>query len=107
MTTMYAMQRANGDWFALNENGKLCVPVFSSTSDAMQARSQNFEMLHFKPIELDKRAIDDLGSEKTEDAASFLVISDPTLNLGRGRSIDYAQLTRLSQNGRQVSPPTI
>ena len=103
----YAMQRANGDWFALSENGKLCVPVFSSTSDAMQARSQNYEMLHFKPMELDKRAMDDLVSEKTADAASFLVISEPNLNLNRGRSIDYAQLTRLNQNGRQVSPQTL
>jgi hypothetical protein len=97
MSEMYALQRANGDWFALDEPGRLCVPVFNSNSDAMQARSLNFQMLHFKPMILDKRAIDDLRSEKTEGAASFRIISDPTLNLNRGRSIEFAQLVLLSQ----------
>ena len=99
MTGMYALQRANGDWFALNEKGRLCVPVFNSNNDAMQARSLNFEMLHFKPMKLDESAINDLRSAKTEEAASFRIISDPTLNLNRGRSIDYAQLELLSRNG--------
>lgn len=103
MTSMFAMQRANGDWFALNEGGRLCVPVFNSNSDAMHARSINFEMLHFKPIKLDERAISDLCSGKSEDAASFLIISDPTLKLSRGRTIDYAQLELLSRNGREES----
>lgn len=103
MTSMYAMQRANGDWFALNERGRLCVPVFNSNSDAMHARSINFEMLHFKPMKLDERAINDLRPAKTETAASFLIISDPTLNLTRGRSIDHAQLEILNRNGRKES----
>lgn len=104
MSKMYALQRANGDWFALNEQGRLCVPVFNSSSDAMHARSINFEMLHFKPMTLDERAINDLRSAETEDFASFLVISDPTLNLNHGRSIDHAQLALLSQNGLEESP---
>jgi hypothetical protein len=103
MTEMYAMQRANGDWFALNERGRLCVPVFNSNSDAMHARLLNFEMLHFKPMKLDERAINDLRPAKTEEAASFLIISDPTLNLSRGRSIDYAQFELLSRNGQEES----
>lgn len=103
MSTMYALQRANGDWFALSEQGRLCVPVFNSSNDAMHARSLNFEMLHFKPMKLDESAINDLRSAKTEDSASFLVINDPTLNLTHGQSIDYAQLTLLSQNGREKS----
>ena len=103
MTGMYAMQRANGDWFAFNEKGRLCVPVFKSNSDAMKARSLNFEMLHFKPIQLDESAIDDLRSAKTEEAASFRMISDPTLNLSRGRSLDYAQFSLLSRNGHKES----
>lgn len=103
MTSMYALQRANGDWFALNERGRLCVPVFNSDSDAMHARSLNFEMLHFKPMRLDERAINDLCSAKKEEAASFLMISDPTLSLSRGRSIDYTQFELLSRNGREES----
>jgi hypothetical protein len=105
MSKMYALQRANGDWFALNEQGRLCVPVFNSSSDAMQARSLNFEMLHFKPTKLDEHAINDLRSAKKEDSASFLIISDPSLNLTRGRSINHAQLALLSQNGREETQP--
>ena len=106
MARMYALQRANGDWFALTEQGRLCVPVFNSSDDAMHARSLNFEMLHFKPMKLDERAINDLSAAKTEDDASFLIISDPTLNLTRGRSVNYAQLALLSQNGLEESQAT-
>src|SRR6266849_5545324 len=56
MSSIYAMQRANGDWFALEEREKFRVPVFSSNSEAMQARAFNVEMLVFKPVLLDARA---------------------------------------------------
>lgn len=107
MSKMYAMQRANGDWFAMSEAGRLCVPVFSCDSDAMQARSLNFEMLHFKPMRLDERAINDLRSAKTEEAASFRIISDPSLNLCRGRLIDHAQLSLLNRNGGEETSAMI
>jgi hypothetical protein len=97
MIGMYAMQRANGDWFAFSELGKLCVPVFNSNSDAMLARSLNFEMLHFKPIRLDESAVNDLRPTEFEDGATFRIISDPSLSLSRGSSINHAQLTQLSQ----------
>jgi len=41
MTGMYGMQRANGDWFALNDGECLRMPVFRSSGEAMQARSLN------------------------------------------------------------------
>jgi len=34
---MYAMQRANGDWFALDQREGFRVPIFSSSREAMQA----------------------------------------------------------------------
>jgi hypothetical protein len=95
---MYAMQRANGDWFALSEKGKMCVPVFNSNRDAMQARSLNIQMLHFKPVMLNEQTLNDLLPEKTEAAASFRIISDPTLNLSRGPTLDHIELVLLSRN---------
>ena len=99
MSIMYAMQRANGDWFALNEKGHLCVPIFNSNRAAMQARSLNFEMLHFRPVIINEVALDDLRPAKTDAAASFRIISHPTLNLSRGRTLDYKQLVLASRNG--------
>jgi len=38
---MYALQRANGDWFALDDHGRFRVPVFRSSSEAMVARARD------------------------------------------------------------------
>ena len=47
------MQRANGDWFALADDGRLRVPLFHSIQDAMMARLRNFGLLLFQPVEID------------------------------------------------------
>ena len=47
---IYAMQRANGDWFAQERPEGLRVPVFSSNREAMQARSFKVEMLDLAGI---------------------------------------------------------
>src|SRR5712691_4271671 len=39
MSSMYGMQRANGDWFALEEKLSFRVPLFSSHSEAMRVRA--------------------------------------------------------------------
>lgn len=105
MARMYAMQRANGDWYAMSEAGGFCVPVFNCNSDAMQARSLNSEMLHFKPMRLDDDAIYDLSPAKAEVTASFRLVSDPSLNLFRGRLISHSELTLLSRNGQETPHP--
>ena len=53
MSDIFAMQRANGDWFALDHHGRLRVPLFHSIHDAMMARLRNFGLLLFKPVMLD------------------------------------------------------
>ena len=55
MSDVYAMQRANGDWFALDDHGGLRVPLFHCSYDAMIARLRNFGLLLFKPVVLDAR----------------------------------------------------
>ena len=49
MSSLYAMQRANGDWFALDDHGRLRMPVFHSSNAAMHARIRHPGMLLFKP----------------------------------------------------------
>ncbi len=44
MKTLFAMQRANGDWFALDDQGSFRVPIFHSSGAAMLARSRDTGM---------------------------------------------------------------
>ncbi len=101
MNSMYAMQRANGDWFALADGGRLRVPVFHSGGEAMQARALNFEMLLFKPVVLDERALQSFAQTETEAAACFWLISDPSVKLKHGRPLEFAQLAVLVRDSAQ------
>lgn len=101
MTSIFAMQRANGDWFALNDNGRLRVPLFHSASEAMEARSRNPGMLLFKPVVLDERALNDLAPTETEDNAGYWLISNPSIRLRRGRPLEHEQLTQLVHDAVQ------
>lgn len=98
---MYAMQRANGDWFAFVDHDRLRVPVFHSVSEAMEARWCNPGMLLFKPIVLDERALDDLAPTEKEDNAGYWLVSNPSINLRRGRPLEHEQLVLLVQGAQQ------
>jgi hypothetical protein len=99
MTSFYAMQRANGDWFALDDKGDFRVPVFHSNSHAMTARSRDSGMECFRPAVFDEQAIKDL-TMLGGGVVSFWLVENPTLKLSRARSLDNAQLTLLM---RQVA----
>lgn len=93
--SMYAMQRANGDWFALDDSGRLRVPIFRSTSEAMEARTRNPGMLLFKPVILDDGALNDLAPTETDSTSGFWLISNPSINLRHGHPVEYAHLVSL------------
>lgn len=96
MNIMYAMQRANGDWFAVKNQGRLRMPVFRSSNEAMQARTRNMGMLLFKPVRLDESALHDITS--TDDGiAGFWLVDNPLANLNNSRPIEHAQLAQLLQ----------
>jgi len=101
MTCMYAMQRANGDWFAFVDHGRLRVPVFHSASEAMEARSRNPGMLLFKPVMLDERTLNDLSPEETEDNAGYWLVNNPSSNLRGGRPLEHSQLVLLASGAEQ------
>ena len=94
MSQLYAMRRANGDWFALDDNGAFRVPVFRSHGDAMQARAFNVEMLVFSPVLLGSVALEDLTRENVAGPAQFWLVDEAAVNLKRGHRIDGAQLSR-------------
>jgi hypothetical protein len=98
MKTLFAMRRANGDWFALDDQGGFRVPVFHSAGDAMVARSRDSGMECFKPVLLNAAAFTNLTT--TDEAkACFWLISDPLVQLSRGRALDRHQLAEFMGNG--------
>ena len=93
MSDIYAMQRANGDVFALDNKGRFCVPLFHSSHDAMTARLRNGDMLLFKPVALDARLLRELRPKGGQDNVDLLLVKDPLRNLKRGDRVDHAELT--------------
>jgi hypothetical protein len=98
MTTLFAMRRANGDWFALDDQGGFRVPVFQSGGAAMVARSRDSGMECFRPVALDAVAFENLASSD-EGKARFWLIADPLMKLSRGQALDRKQLEQFMTNG--------
>jgi hypothetical protein len=95
MKTTYAMQRANGDWFALNQRQGFRVPIFSSNREAMKARSFNVEMLVFKPVMVDERALSALAPAAGQKATHFWLVDDDCVNMKRGVAMEHSELAVL------------
>jgi hypothetical protein len=95
MSDVYAMQRANGDWFALDDHGRFRVPLFHSSHDAISARSRNFGMLLFKPVALDARRLKEMAPVGEARDVDFWLVKDPSVSLNRGHLIEYEQLVLL------------
>jgi len=93
MSDIFAMQRANGDVFALDNKGRFCVPLFHSSRDAMTARLRNVDMLVFKPVALDARLLRELRPKGGQNNVDLLLVKDPLRNLKRGDHVDHAELT--------------
>jgi hypothetical protein len=94
MSSFYAMRRANGDWFALPEKGRFLMPVFQSGSDATAARMRDSGMECFRPAIFDKSALEELKITDG-DTASFLIVTDPSVKLKRGRPLGFIGLAAL------------
>lgn len=98
MKTFFAMRRANGDWFALDDDGLFRVPIFHNSGAAMVARSRDAGMECFRPVALDDSTFRNLTTTD-EGKACFWLIDDPLMKLSRGRSLEGKELARLMKNG--------
>ncbi|HEY6243204.1 MAG TPA: hypothetical protein VIX17_04625 [Pyrinomonadaceae bacterium] len=98
MSDIYVMQRANGDVVALDDHRRFRVPLFNSSSDAFLARSRNFGMLLFKPVQLDAGLLKQLVPLGGAAEVDFWLVSDPLINLNRGRLVQPAQLASLMES---------
>ena len=98
MSDIYAMQRANGDVFALDHEGRFCVPLFHSSRDAITARLRNGEMLLFKPVALDARLLRELAPKGGQRNVDLLLVKDPLRSLKRGDPVDHSELVLIVGN---------
>ena len=98
MSDIYAMQRANGDVFALDNKGRYSVPLFRSSRDAMTARLRNGDMLLFKPVALDARLLRQLRPNGDQNNVDLLLVKDPLRSLKRGDQVGHAELTSIVGN---------
>ena len=90
MTNLYAMRRANGDWFTLEDDGRLLIPVFHSSHDAIISRLRTVEMLVFSPMALTAQLLSEIVDKPT--AVHFCLISNPFASLKRGVPLSPAEL---------------
>lgn len=103
MKTLFAMRRANGDWFALDDQGSFRVPVFYSSAEAMLARARDSGMECFRPVVLDAAAFKNLTTTD-EGKALFWLVGDPLMKLSLGRPLDRPQLEQVMNNGEGKKP---
>ena len=92
MSDVFAMQRANGDWFALDHDGRLRVPLFRSTHDAMMARLRNFGLLLFKPVAVDALFLKKAAPLPGEDEVDLWMVDDPFASLDGGSIVGRKEL---------------
>ena len=104
MSDIYVMQRANGDVFALDDHRRFRVPIFNSSSDALLARLRNFEMLLFKPVQLDAGLLKQLVPVDGAAEVDFWLVSDPLIKLNRGRLVQPGQLAALMGSRIKLEP---
>jgi hypothetical protein len=98
MSDIYAMQRANGDVFALDNKGRFCVPLFHSSRDAITARMRNQEMRLFKPVALEARFLRKIKPKDSQNNVDLLLVKDPLRSLKRGDRVDHAELVLMVGN---------
>jgi len=104
MDSMYAMRRGNGDRFVFDDHGRLRVPVFRSSRDAMSARTRNAGMLLFKPVALDERAVTDIAPANDNSAVYFWLADNASTSVNRGHLIEHTQLARIVRDGGERTP---
>ena len=102
MSNLFAMRRANGDWFALDDEGSFRVPVFHNSAAAMVARSRETGMECFRPVLLDESTFKNLTTTDGGKAC-FWLVDDPLMKLSRGRALDDQELARVMRNGSSTA----
>ena len=91
--SLYGMQRANGDWFAIKEPLRFRVPLFSSMREAVDVRAFNVEMLVFSPTIFDEHALKQVGQLEDDRPVYFWLVEKASRNMRRGIALQHEDMT--------------
>src|SRR5687768_3624787 len=115
MSNIYAMRRANGDWFAFEGRGRFRVPLFRSSHDAIMASLRNAGMLLFRPVALDAHLLKEMVPAGGSGYVDFCMVKDPLISLRRGKPVGQEDLvlflnksgerSTVSENGNDHQNP--
>src|ERR1043165_5624513 len=86
-----------------NVQTAMCSPL--TITDAFLARLRNFGMLLFKPVQLNAALLKELVPVGGAAEVDFWLVSDPLINLNRGRLVQPEQLGLLMRN--RVKPKKV
>ena len=95
MGNLYGMRRANGDWFAFIDHGRLSVPVYRNRDDAQEAHARNPGMLLFRPTILDERMLAELSAAGGQEDVCFLLAGGASRKTKRDEALGIGQLSSL------------
>src|ERR1041384_6650867 len=90
--SLYGMQRANGDWFAIKEPLRFRVPLFSSMREAADVRAFNVEMLVFSPMIFDEHALKQVGQVENDRPGYFWLGEKASRNMRRGIALQHEDM---------------
>ncbi len=93
--SLYGMQRANGDWFAIKEPLRFRVPLFSSVDAAKSVRAFNVELLVFSAALFDDRALKQIGHLEEDRKVYFWLVDESSRNMRHGVALDRGQVELL------------
>src|SRR5687768_7576755 len=104
MSNIYAMRRANGDWFAFEGRGRFSVPLFHSKKDATMASLRNSGMLLFRPVALNAGLLKEMVPAGGSGYVDFCMVKDPLVSLRRGQPVGQEDLVLLMNKSAEHSP---
>ena len=93
--SLYGMQRANGDWFAIREPSRFRVPLFSSVDEARASRAFNVELLVFSAALFDARGLKQVGQLEEGRAVYFWLVEESSRNMRRGIALEREEVERM------------
>jgi len=106
MSAIYAMRRANGDWFAFEGRDRFRVPLFHSSHDAIMAGLRNSGMLLFRPVAINARLLQEMVPAGGASYVDFCMVKDPLVSLRRGKPVGQEDLVLLlDKSGEHSTVP--
>jgi hypothetical protein len=90
--TLFGMQRANGDWFAIKEPSRFRVPLFTSVDEARATRAFNVDLLVCRAVLFDERALKQVAELETNRTFYFWLVDEYSRNMRRGVALERDQV---------------